>query len=197
MSGHVIDKVTPRESGPHLTPRAVTTRSLSGFRGCISHIVLKDQDTKCPQPPHLARAGPSGVSDECEAHSTEHKRKKPEAWHHRCVQKPPPSASGGLHGLDLVSFLPEARKQLSPKKFLKPAWKLTPHRPTPQELLHSRSLARGRLILSSKLYKILILQSGNWGGETRQWENVGYAGTRQSVLQGSIIKTLIQLFLFK
>lgn len=42
--------------------------------------------------------------------------------------------------------------------------------------LSSGSLAHGRLILLSKLYKILILQSGNLGGKNpQQWENVGYA----------------------
>lgn len=36
-----------------------------------------------------------------------------------------------------------------------------------------RGLARGRLILVSKLYKILILQSGNLGGrKTQQWETL-------------------------
>lgn len=52
--------------------------------------------------------------------------------------------------------------------------------PCPGQLLgnplSSGSLARGRLILLSKLYKILILQSGNLGGKNpQQWENVGYA----------------------
>ena len=47
----------------------------------------------------------------------------------------------------------------------------------PESPSDSGSLARGRLILLSKLYKILILQSGNLGGKkkTQQWENVGYA----------------------
>lgn len=51
------------------------------------------------------------------------------------------------------------------------------HTPSPWERLTLGSLARGRLILLSKLYKILILQSGNLGGKKnpQQWENVGYA----------------------
>ena len=62
-----------------------------------------------------------------------------------------------------------------------PKWAGIKSKPRTGRLLESPSdsgsLARGRLILLSKLYKILILQSGNLGGKkkTQQWENVGYA----------------------
>jgi hypothetical protein len=63
---------------------------------------------------------------------------------------------------------------------------------------YSRSLAHGRLILLSKLYKILILQSGNLGEKKKPaMGKCWLCSTRHSVLRGSIIKTLIQLFLFK
>lgn len=68
----------------------------------------------------------------------------------------------------------------------------------PGSLSHSGSLARARLILLSKLYKILILQSGNLGGKKNPaMGKCWLCSTRHSVLRGSIIKTLIQLFLFK
>lgn len=73
------------------------------------------------------------------------------------------------------------------------------HIPPPWERLALGSLARGRLILLSKLYKILILQSGNLGGKkkTSAMGKCWLCSSRHSVLRGSIIKTLIQLFLFK
>lgn len=68
----------------------------------------------------------------------------------------------------------------------------------PESPSDSGSLARGRLILLSKLYKILILQSGNLGGKKNlAMGKCWLCSTRHSVLRGSIIKTLIQLFLFK
>lgn len=88
-----------------------------------------------------------------------------------CLQSPP-SDRPPTH---LRSFLLETEKPQSPQKRAgveaDRAQAVFPGSPS-----HSWSLARGRLILLSKLYKILILQSGNLGGKkTQQWENVGYA----------------------
>ena len=88
-----------------------------------------------------------------------------------CVQSPPsnppPTRSWEFPPQDKEAAKPPGRALV-----LKP----TPHRRLPESPSDSGSLARGRLILLSKLYKILILQSGNLGGKkTQQWENVGYA----------------------